>query len=269
MSLEEKRARLYEILRACGSLAVAFSGGVDSSYLLKAAREVLGDQVLALTAESVFIPRRELAEAEAFCREQGVRLLLAPIDVLSLPPVAENPPDRCYHCKKGIFTKLRDLALAEGFPILAEGSNADDTGDYRPGSRAVRELKVRSPLLEAGLNKSEIRALSKELGLPTWDKPSMACLASRVAYGEALTPEKLCAVERAEEELHRLGFPQCRVRLHGSLARLELPPQEIGRLADDELRRSITDILRSSGFAYATLDLQGYRTGSMNEIISK
>ena len=267
MSAESKAERLRELLRGCGPLAVAFSGGVDSSYLLAAAKDALGDRVLALTADSPLIPRAELEEARALCETLGVRQLVIPIEALAIPEVAKNPPDRCYQCKKAIFTRLREEAERAGFAALADGSNADDAGDYRPGERALRELGVRSPLREAGLTKAEIRALSKARGLSGWDKPSMACLASRIPYGDALTRETLAAVEQAEAALHALGFRQCRVRAHGSLARLELPPEEIARLADDALRREIASRVRAAGFAYVSLDLDGYRMGSLNETL--
>ena len=206
--LQEKNEGLRKLLAGYGRLAVAFSGGVDSSFLLAAAAEVLGDQVLAVTAAPVFVPQRELEEAEAFCRERGIRQVVLPAGELNIDGVRHNPPDRCYHCKKEIFGRIRRAASEEGFRILAEGSNLDDTGDYRPGMRAVRELGVVSPLLEAGLTKAEIRELSRQMSLPTWEKPSFACLASRFVYGETITDEKLRMVDRAEQLMLDMGFRQ-------------------------------------------------------------
>ena len=263
--LQEKNEGLRKLLAGYGRLAVAFSGGVDSSFLLAAAAEVLGDQVLAVTAAPVFVPQRELEEAEAFCRERGIRQVVLPAGELNIDGVRHNPPDRCYHCKKEIFSRIRRAASEEGFRILAEGSNLDDTGDYRPGMRAVRELGVVSPLLEAGLTKAEIRELSRQMSLPTWEKPSFACLASRFVYGEAITENKLHMVEQAEMGLHDLGFRQCRVRIHGMMARIELLPEDMDRFFEKRTRESVNHMLKDLGFKHVSVDLQGYRTGSMNE----
>ena len=267
MTLNEKNLKLREILREYGSLAVAFSGGVDSGFLLKTAHEVLGGSVLAVTADSVFIPREEIQEAQEFCRRYGIRQKLVAIDVLGLECVKNNPPDRCYHCKRGIFERMIEAAAEEGICMIAEGSNLDDEGDYRPGMRAIRELSIQSPLKEVGLGKAEIRELSKRMGLDTWDKPSMACLASRVPYGDELSKEKLYAVERAEQLLHSFGIRQCRVRIHGSLARIELQPQDFCLLLEETLRRELVNKLKSFGFRYVSLDLEGFRSGSMNETL--
>ena len=256
--------RLTAILREMGSAAVAFSAGADSSLLLKAARDVLGDRAVAVTVSSPFVPARELAEAAAFCEALGTRHLVLDVDVLAIPGVAENPPERCYLCKRALFTRIGEAAAGLGLAWVAEGSNADDLKDYRPGMRALRELGVRSPLLEAGLTKAEIRALSKELGLPTWDKPAMACLATRFETGRPLTPEALARVERAEAWLAAQGFRQLRVRVHGELARLELDPAGLERLRDPAAVREVHAALRSFGFRFVTLDLGGYRMGSMN-----
>lgn len=257
-----KLDELKKYLRGLGKVAVAFSGGVDSTFLLSVAHEVLGDNVLALTAASKFIPRRELDEAKKFCAAVGIKQIIFEADVLNINGIENNPANRCYLCKRALFENF--LRLAED-KILVEGSNTDDDGDYRPGMRALAELKIKSPLREVGLSKAEIRELSREMNLPTWNKPSMACLASRFVYGEPLTEEKLSQVEAAEEFLLSTGFTQLRVRIHGNLARLEVSPENFSKLLN--LRGVIVDKLKSLGFTYVTLDLQGYRVGSMNETL--
>ena len=254
-----KLDNLKKYLRGLEQVAVAFSGGVDSTFLLKVAHDTLGDKVSALTAASVFVPQRELDFTKKFCADNNIRQIIFEADVLKIDGVKENPVNRCYLCKRALFENF--LRLADD-KILVEGSNTDDASDYRPGIKALAELNIKSPLREVGLYKSEIRELSKEMNLPTWNKPSMACLASRFVYGESLTEEKLSQVESAEEFLFDKGFNQLRVRVHGNLARIEILPEDFPKLM--KLRGDIVNKLKSLGFDYVTLDLQGYRVGSMN-----
>ncbi len=267
--IDGKFDRLRALLRAMDRVAVAFSSGVDSTFLLRVAHEELGDRVAAITARSCFFPRRELDEADAFCRDLGVRHETVDFDVLGLPEVAANPPDRCYHCKKALFGRLLETAGGMGFASVVDGSNLDDDGDYRPGLRAIRELGVRSPLREVGLSKDDIRALSRRMGLATWRKPSFACLASRFPYGERITAAALERVELAERWLMDagLGLGQLRVRAHGDVARIEVPGGDIQRVASRA--EEVSAALKGFGFAYVSLDLQGYRTGSLNETLKR
>lgn len=267
--LEEKKQRLADFFLHTGRIAVAYSSGVDSTFLLKAAHDVLGDNVLAVTAHSALFPGRDLTEAQAFCEAEGIRHIVFYPDEMAIDGFCENPVNRCYICKKDLFSKIRQIASENGFDVVAEGSNMDDLGDYRPGMKALEELAIMSPLKEAGLTKAEIRKLSYDLGLKTYDKPSFACLASRFVYGETITREKLAMVEKAEELLMSHGFRQMRVRIHGMMARIELLPEDISRMAEPGLRQEIAEKMKAIGFTYTSLDLTGYRTGSMNESISE
>ena len=262
--LQMKLDKLKNYIADLGSLAVGFSGGVDSSLLLAVAHEVLGERLIAVTGADASVPERELNEAVAFCKERGIRHIVCNVDPLKEEGYRNNSPDRCYFCKHGIFTEVRKIALENGIEYMAEGSNVDDIGDYRPGLRAAAELSVKSPLREAGLTKSEIRIISKVMGLPTWSKPAYACLASRFVYGEEITEEKLHMIDRAEQFLIEHGFFEERVRMHGNIARIEVPPEDIPRLAADEIREAVYDKFREIGFLFVTLDMKGYKSGSMN-----
>lgn len=262
-----KYNRLLENLKSRGNICVAFSGGVDSTFLLKAAKIALGDNVIAITVTSSMCPDRELEEAKSFCREIGVKHILLEADEYSVPEFVENGKERCYFCKKGIFTKVKAVAEENGFTYVADGSNKDDDNDYRPGMRALRELGVISPLKEAALTKKEIREFSKELNLPTWKKPSMACLASRIPYGKKITKEKLKKVELAEEFLLSKGFKQFRVRYYDELAKIEVLEEEISKIIS--ISQEIISKFKEIGFTYITIDLEGFRTGSMNEILGE
>jgi uncharacterized protein len=259
--------RLQKIIAKLDSVAVAYSGGTDSAYLLAVCLDVLGpERVLALTADSPLTPRSELAEARALANQLGARHLVLASNDLDNETIVANPPDRCYHCKFSRFGALLEIACAEGLACLLHGENADDVADYRPGSRAAEELGIRAPLREAGLTKADVRALSKKRGLPTWNRPANACLASRFPYGTPLTIEGLGRVEKAENLLRRIWGPsQLRVRDHFPVARLEVPPQEIARLAQEETRSVAVTELKKLGYRYVALDLLGYRMGSLND----
>ncbi|MBQ9813687.1 MAG: ATP-dependent sacrificial sulfur transferase LarE [Thermoguttaceae bacterium] len=262
--LGDKLNKLRVYLKELGSLAVCFSGGVDSSFLLAVAREALGDRVVAVTGVDASVPEREVGEAKAFCKERGVRHIIRAVNPLKEEGYRNNSPNRCYYCKRGIFTEAKRVADENGIKYIAEGSNMDDIGDYRPGLKAATELSVKSPLREAGLYKSDIRLISKAMGLSTWSKPAYACLASRFVYGEKITEEKLRMIDRAEQFLIERGFFEERVRIHGNIARIEVPPVDIPRIAADEIRNVVYEEFKRIGFLFVTLDMKGYRTGSMN-----
>jgi uncharacterized protein len=267
--LDKKFNALKESIQKMGSLAVAFSGGVDSTFLLKVAHDVLGENVIGVTARSSTFPEREFKEAREFAEKHGIRHIIITSEELEIEGFADNPVDRCYYCKHELFSKILDVAKENNMYYVSDGSNIDDLGDYRPGMKAVKELMVVSPLRESGLTKDDIRKLSKEMGLPTWDKPAFACLSSRFPYGQKITKEKLEMVDKAEQFLLDNGFRQVRVRHHGDVARIEVPSQERDKFFDMEFMDKVNAKFKEIGFPYTALDLKGYRTGSMNETIVK
>ncbi len=266
----ERLEALKELIASYGSVAVAYSGGVDSTFLAVVAHDVLGNNMLAVTSAGRVVPQRDIDRTRSFCAERGIAHEVVVFDELEVPGFKENPKDRCYHCKKALFTQMLEAAKRRGITRLVDGSNKDDEGDYRPGLRALGELQIGSPLREVGMTKAQIRELSHAMGLPTWDMPSAACLASRFAYGEVITELKLRRVEQAEDLLHSMGFVQLRVRCHGAngeLARIEVDANEIARLAEPALRKEVVAKLTELGFKYVSLDLTGFRSGAMNEVL--
>jgi len=268
LSLDEKDKRLRQLVRDFGSVIIAFSGGVDSAYLAYVASDELGERALAVTGDSASYPTFQRELADQLIRTFGIRHKMLLTDEFNDPNYTSNPANRCYFCKSELYDKLGTLAAERGFQVICDGTNADDLGDWRPGRQAARERGVRSPFVECSMTKRDIRELSRRAGLPTWDQPASACLSSRIPYGEVVTIEKLSAVDRAEQSLRQLGFRQVRVRHHGDIARIEIAAEELPRALDPALSLRITTELKELGFRYVTVDLEGYRTGSLNESLT-
>ncbi len=265
---QEKLDNLRDILIELDGVLVAFSGGVDSTFLSYIAQRTLGKRALAVTGRSVTLAKSEFKEAIKLARQIGIRHRILKTTEILVESFEKNPPNRCYYCKNELFTRLRAIAADENLPHIIEGSNADDLCDFRPGMRAAQELGIRSPLVEAGFTKIEIREISKKLGLSTWDKPAMPCLSSRIPYGDKITVEKITQVEKAESSLHALGFRHLRVRHHGPIARIEIPRGEFPRLFSESMTDKVIHLIKKAGFTYVSLDLEGFRSGSLNESIS-
>jgi len=268
MALESKQIVLLGSLRDLGSVIVAYSGGADSAYLAWAAHQALGDRAIAITADSASFPESHKRDAGEFAREQGFRHEYIVTHEFENPDYVKNGPDRCFHCKDELFARLDEVARERGIAHVIYGVNVDDLGDYRPGQSAAKIHQVKAPLVEAGLTKAEIRELSQRAGLKTWDRPASACLSSRIPYGTPVTIENVKTVERGEEAIKALGFRQFRVRFHGDLVRIEIAPEELERALAPEMARAFTDIFKPLGFHYVTLDLEGYRQGSLNAVLS-
>lgn len=267
--LQQKEARLLDLLRELGSVIIAYSGGADSAYLAWAAHRALGERALAVTADSASLPASHKCDAEAFAREHSIPHETILTLEFENPDYVKNEPDRCFHCKDELFGRLDQLAHERGITHVIYGVNVDDLGDYRPGQKAAKLHQVKAPLVEAGLRKAEIRELSRRAGLSTWDRPASACLSSRIPYGTPVTPENIKTVEVGEEAIRALGFLQFRVRFHGDLVRIEVAPEELPRALAPDMARSFTAIFKPLGFHYVTLDLEGYRQGSLNESLGQ
>ena len=266
--LASKQAKLLANLRAMGRVLVAYSGGTDSAYLAWAAAQALGENAIAITADSASIPESHKRDAERFARDNGIRHEYIATHEFDNPDYVKNAPDRCFHCKDELFTCLAEVGRARGIEHIVYGVNKDDLGDYRPGQKAAGIHQVKAPLVEAGLSKAEIRELSRIAGLETWDRPASACLSSRIPYGTPVTPQTVKTVEQGEEAIRALGFRQFRVRFHNDLVRIEVAPEELDRALTADMARAFTDIFKPLGFHYITLDLEGYRQGSLNAGIS-
>ncbi len=266
--MESKQRRLIESLRAMGRVIVAYSGGTDSAYLAWAATQALGDNALAITADSASIPESHKRDAEAFVKQFGIRHEYVETHEFDNPDYVKNDANRCFHCKDELFTVLERIAAAREVQHIVYGVNQDDLGDYRPGQRAAQLHHVEAPLVEAGLTKAEIRELSRLAGLPTWDRPAAACLSSRIPYGTPVTIQNVKTVEIGEEEIKQLGFRQFRTRFHGEIVRIEIAPDELPRALDLDMTRKLTAIFKRLGYKYVTLDLEGYRQGSLNEVLA-